>query len=102
MLRLLCCCLLFSHLVFAKELVTIAVGEWSPYISGKLKYQGVVGRIVRNAFALEGIDIALISLKLLVLLFPQLKWANKATVAMRFGLLGVPSSGQSPCIRMTF
>lgn len=57
MFRFLCCCLLFSQLVFAKELVTIAVGEWSPYISEKLKYQGVVGRIVRNAFALEGVEV---------------------------------------------
>jgi len=47
----------FHAICFAEETVRIATGEWSPYISEKLKHYGVVTRIVTEAFALEGIKI---------------------------------------------
>ncbi|MCX4030054.1 hypothetical protein H0A36_01695 [Endozoicomonas sp. SM1973] len=34
------CCLLACQLANAVERITIAVGEWPPYISDKMKYQG--------------------------------------------------------------
>jgi len=36
--------------------VQIANGEWTPYFSENLKHHGVVSRIVKEAFALEGIE----------------------------------------------
>lgn len=44
--------------VSAKEVVTIANGEWSPYASKELKYDGLVSRIVKDAFAEAGVEVA--------------------------------------------
>ena len=41
----------------ANENIRIATGEWSPYISKELKYNGLVSRIITEAFALEGVDV---------------------------------------------
>ncbi|MDE1463969.1 substrate-binding periplasmic protein [Spartinivicinus poritis] len=51
------CGLLVCQLASAVERITIAVGEWPPYISDKMKYQGVVGRVIRDAFAIEGVQV---------------------------------------------
>jgi polar amino acid transport system substrate-binding protein len=37
--------------------VTLANGEWAPFFSENLKYYGVVSRIVKDAFAQEGIKV---------------------------------------------
>lgn len=39
------------------KVITIANGEWTPYFSEELKYYGVVSRIVKDAFALEGVEV---------------------------------------------
>jgi len=46
---------LFAGLCPAHETVRITTGEWPPYISKKLKHQGVVTHIIREAFKLENI-----------------------------------------------
>lgn len=47
----------FSSLSFAKEIIRLSSGEWKPYISTELKYNGVVSRIVTEAFSLEGVMV---------------------------------------------
>jgi len=42
---------------FAEKNMRIATGEWDPYISKDLKYFGIVGRIVTEAFKLEGVNV---------------------------------------------
>ncbi len=39
------------------EVVTLAAGEWMPYISESLPHNGPVARVVTEAFALEGIRV---------------------------------------------
>ncbi len=41
----------------ASPIVTIAVGEWPPYVSSDLKYYGLAPRIVSEAFALENVSV---------------------------------------------
>ncbi len=43
--------------VQAKRTIEIASGEWAPKFSQKLKHEGVVSRIVRETFAIMGIDV---------------------------------------------
>lgn len=47
--------LLFSSNVSAHEKLTIMVGEYPPYVSEHLKYNGVSARIIIEAFALENV-----------------------------------------------
>ena len=46
---------LFPTAALAEGTIRITNGEWSPYLSEKLKYYGVASRIVTEAFSLEGI-----------------------------------------------
>ncbi len=39
--------------VFAEETIRLASGEWEPYQSQHLKYNGVASRIVSEAFAMS-------------------------------------------------
>lgn len=39
------------------EKVRIATGEWPPYISSKLKHDGLASHIIKEAFALKQIDV---------------------------------------------
>ena len=48
--------LLFSSGAFAGQTVRIATGEFPPYVSKDLKHQGLVTRIVREAFNLAGME----------------------------------------------
>lgn len=41
----------------AAETITIASGEWSPYLSKNLKHNGIAGRIITDIFAGEGIAV---------------------------------------------
>lgn len=41
----------------AEERIYLTTGEWPPYISEELEHYGVISRIVREAFALEGISV---------------------------------------------
>lgn len=54
-------CLLLSMLLSmharAGEVITLASGEWLPYISEKSAHHGPISRIVTEAFALEGIEV---------------------------------------------
>lgn len=51
--------ILLSHLPssFATETIRITTGEYPPYLSEKLKHNGVGLRIIREAFALEGVTV---------------------------------------------
>jgi len=42
---------------FAEERISIAIGEWPPFISENLKHYGVVPRIVTEAFALGNVKV---------------------------------------------
>lgn len=42
---------------FAEETIRIATGEYPPFLSENLKYNGVGLRIIREAFALEGVKV---------------------------------------------
>ncbi|WLQ13632.1 transporter substrate-binding domain-containing protein [Hahella aquimaris] len=39
------------------EKITLANGEWAPYLSENLKHHGFMSRIVKDAFAEEGIEV---------------------------------------------
>jgi len=58
---LLICFTVFSMLsslaLSAKETVTISTGEYSPFVSAKLKHNGYVSHVIQRAFALQGIDV---------------------------------------------
>jgi len=41
----------------AHESISIATGEWSPFVSENLSHHGFMSRIVTEAFALEGITV---------------------------------------------
>jgi len=41
----------------AEEVVRLTNGDWAPYYSKKLKHYGVASRIVKEAFALEGVRV---------------------------------------------
>jgi len=49
--------LIFSTGSIAKEKFIIAVGEYPPLVSQHFLHYGVTARIIREAFALEGIDV---------------------------------------------
>ncbi|MGE8496380.1 MAG: substrate-binding periplasmic protein [Pseudomonas sp.] len=53
---LLIICLLCSGPALADPL-RLTNGEWSPYLGEHLPHQGVASRIIREAFALEGLDV---------------------------------------------
>ena len=42
---------------YSEETIRLTSGEWATYLSEKLKNNGIVGRIIKEAFALEGIDV---------------------------------------------
>ena len=48
--------LFFSSMAFAGETVRITTGEFPPYVSRNLKHQGLVTRIVREAFHMVDIN----------------------------------------------
>jgi hypothetical protein len=43
--------------LFCKENIVVAVGEYAPLTSESLKYNGAVPRIIKEAFALEGVQL---------------------------------------------
>lgn len=48
--------LAFSTSVYASESITLAVGEWPPYLSQELKNGGPTTRLVKQAFANSGVE----------------------------------------------
>jgi polar amino acid transport system substrate-binding protein len=42
--------------VFAEE-ISIAVGDWPPYLSEKLKHNGIMGHLIKDVFEAEGYDV---------------------------------------------
>ena len=46
-----------SNCIAAEEIIRITTGEHPPYLSENLKYNGVGLRIIREAFALEGVTV---------------------------------------------
>lgn len=56
---LLCCLMLVISLtnIYSKDKIVIALGEWDPYVSEQLLHFGVLPRIVKEAFELEGIEV---------------------------------------------
>lgn len=49
--------IIFTNNLPSKEYITISTGEWPPYISKNLKFNGVVSRIISDAFKLENIKV---------------------------------------------
>ena len=47
---------LVANLSFAEK-ITLANGEWAPYLSKGLKHSGYMSHIVSEAFAEEGIEV---------------------------------------------
>lgn len=43
--------------VYAQETVRLTNGDWAPYMGENLKYNGVVSRIVKEAFESQGIEV---------------------------------------------
>ncbi|WP_163831002.1 substrate-binding periplasmic protein [Spartinivicinus ruber] len=59
--RLLFLCWLFiSPIVFSKDVIRIASGEWPPFLSQHYNEYGAGSHIVKEAFALEGIKVVYI------------------------------------------
>lgn len=48
---------LFLQPIFAKEVVKLSTGEWSPYISENLENKGILSQITTEAFAAKDIDV---------------------------------------------
>ena len=48
--------LLTSYLAVAEK-ITLANGEWAPYLSENLKHYGYISRIVKEAFEEEGYEV---------------------------------------------
>lgn len=48
-------CIISYQPCSAGDIIRIATGEWPPYISQELKHQGMITRIIKNAFELENI-----------------------------------------------
>lgn len=48
---------LFLQPTFAKEVVKLSTGEWSPYISESLDSKGILSQITAEAFAAKDIDV---------------------------------------------
>lgn len=42
--------------------ITLASGEWSPYVSENLMHEGVISRIIMESFALKGIEVEFVYL----------------------------------------
>lgn len=49
--------LVCSFSVDAEETIRLSNGEWAPYLSEHLQYNGVVSRIVTEAFATQGVKV---------------------------------------------
>ena len=49
--------LLFYNFAFSKDVIRLATGEWPPFISETLKDHGVVMRIIKESFAIEGVAV---------------------------------------------
>ncbi len=45
------------NVAFSQETIKIAVGNWPPYFSEKLKHKGVVARMIREIFSAEGYNV---------------------------------------------
>lgn len=55
-------CILFAFLSIpissvAENTVCLAIGEWPPYFSNKMKQYGLLAEVIHEAFSLEGIQI---------------------------------------------
>ena len=48
------------HSTHAAESIRLANGEWPPYFSDRIRYGGLASRIIKEAFALEGIKVVYI------------------------------------------
>jgi len=51
------CSMIFMFSSFAKETITLANGEWAPYLSEKEDFYGMWSHVVTEAFAQENIDV---------------------------------------------
>lgn len=49
--------LTFSASSWATETIRLTTGEWSPFISKDLEHHGFVMRIIKESFALEGVEV---------------------------------------------
>jgi polar amino acid transport system substrate-binding protein len=50
-------CLMIATFSLAQETIRLTNGEWPPYTSQQQKYQGPISRVIKEAFALEGIKV---------------------------------------------
>lgn len=51
--------LFFSNLLYAQEKITIAVGNWPPYISQDQEHNGVISHLISDIFDDIGIEISI-------------------------------------------
>lgn len=49
--------LILTFTLSAEETIRLSTGEWSPFISKDLKHHGLVMRIIKESFALEGVKV---------------------------------------------
>jgi polar amino acid transport system substrate-binding protein len=49
--------ILYSHLALCRESITIAVGDWPPYLSSHEKNKGIVAGIITEIFSAAGYDV---------------------------------------------
>lgn len=45
------------NVVFSKETIKIAVGNWPPYLSEKMEHKGIVAQIITEIFSAEGYNV---------------------------------------------
>lgn len=65
------------------KIITLANGEWAPYQSAHLKYDGVVSRIVKAAFADQGVRVRYVFLPWKRAYYMALKGQFAGTLAWR-------------------
>ncbi len=54
---ILCLIISFSGVTFAQETIRLSTAEFAPFTSKSLKYNGVINRVITEAFALEGVKV---------------------------------------------
>ncbi len=42
-----------------QETISLSAGDWSPYLSEDLKYQGIAARIIKESFASQGVEVTI-------------------------------------------
>ena len=57
LIMMLCLPFIMTYAASQKETIRLGSGEWPPYTSEKLMHEGVASLLIKEAFALEGVDV---------------------------------------------